>query len=116
MALTHRSLQPCTAQRAAAPFDGLKPADHIEPFIAPVDGSLASGSVDTVVANVTAHVASGICERFERARTAWARAETSVERGREYVASYVDYLHYVEALHRAGAHGATEHQTAGHGH
>jgi hypothetical protein len=93
-----------------APFDGLKPAGHIEPFMAAVDGSLATGSVDTVVADVTAHVGTGIRERFDRARTAGARADASVERGREYVAAYVDYLHYVEALHQAGAHGAAEHR------
>jgi hypothetical protein len=39
-----------------------------------------------------------------------------VDGGRAYVAAYVDYLHYVEALHRAGAAGAAEHQGAAHDH
>jgi hypothetical protein len=100
-----------------APFDGLKPAGQIEPFIAAVDRSLTTGSVDTVVANVTAHVGNGIRERFARARAAAARADASVEAGREYVAAYVDYLHFVEALHLAGGRGGAEPEKAvGHGH
>jgi hypothetical protein len=93
-----------------APFDGLKPAGHIEPFMASVDRSLAAGTADSVIADVTAHVGKGLRERFARARDARTHAEHSVEAGREYVAAYVDYMHYVEALHRAGAHGGGEHQ------
>jgi hypothetical protein len=93
-----------------APFDGLKPAGHIEPFMASVDRSLAAGTADSVIADVTAHVGKGLRERFARARDARTHAEHSVEAGREYVAAYVDYMHYVEALHRAGADGGGEHQ------
>ncbi len=100
-----------------APYDGLKPAGHIEPFVAAVDRSLATGSVETVVGDVTAHVSGGVRERFARARETAAHAGHSVDAGRAYVAAYVDYLHYVEALYKAGATGAAEHQeTAVHGH
>jgi hypothetical protein len=99
------------------PFDGLKPAGHIEPFVSSVDDSLVSGSADHVVHAVTAHVSHSLRERHARARDARARADESVEAGRAYVAAYVEYLHYVEALHKAGAHGAAEHKsTGGHGH
>jgi hypothetical protein len=90
-----------------APFDGLKPAGHIEPFVAAVDQSFVAGAPDDVIAAVSAHVASGVRERFDRAREARAHADDSVEAGRTYVAAYVDYLHYVEALHRAAP--AAEH-------
>lgn len=100
-----------------APYDGLKPAGHIEPFVAAVDRSLATGSVETVVGDVTAHLSGGVRERFARARETAAHAGHSVDAGRAYVAAYVDYLHYVEALYKAGAAGADEHQkTAAHGH
>ncbi len=99
-----------------APYDGLKPAGHIEPFVAAVDRSLATGSVETVVGDVTAHVSRSVRERFARARETAARADDSVDAGRAYVAAYVEYLHYVEALHKAGSTGAVEHQeTAAHG-
>jgi hypothetical protein len=100
-----------------APYDGLKPAGHIEPFVAGVDRSLATGSVQTVVGDVTAHVSGGVRQRFARARETAAHAGHSVDAGRAYVAAYVDYLHYVEALYKAGATGAAEHQeTPGPGH
>jgi uncharacterized protein DUF6448 len=92
-----------------APFDGLKPAGHIEPFMLSVDRSLETGSVDTVLADVTTDVTRGVRERFVHAREARAKADQTVEAGRAYVAAYVDYLHYVEALHQAGAK-ASEHQ------
>lgn len=95
-----------------APFDGLKPAGHIEPFVAAVDRSLATGSVETVVGDVTTHVSRSVRERFTKARETAARADSSVEAGRAYVAAYVDYLHYVEALHKAGATDAAEHREA----
>lgn len=92
-----------------APYDGLKPAGHIEPFIAAVDRSLATGSADDVVGDVSAHVNRGVRERFAKARETAAHAGGSVEAGRVYVAAYVEYLHYVEALYKAGG---AEHQEA----
>ena len=91
------------------PFEGLKPAGHIEPFVSAVDQSLASGNADPVVASVTTQVNDGIRERFARARAARATADSSVEAGRAFVASYVEYLHHVEALLKASAHGGAAH-------
>jgi hypothetical protein len=95
-----------------APFDGLKPAGHIEPFMASVDQSLDTGSVDAVLSEVTKDVTNGVRSRFVRAREARAEADHNVEAGRAYVAAYVDYLHYVEALHQAGAKAAEHHESA----
>lgn len=86
-----------------APFDGLKPAGHTEPFVAAVDQTLATGVPNDVIDTVAAHVTRGVRERFARARDARTKADHSVKEGRAYVAAYVDYLHYVEALLGAGA-------------
>jgi hypothetical protein len=91
------------------PFEGLRPAGHIEGFVQAVDQSLVTGNGDAVVANVTSHVSERVRERFARARAAGVRADSSVAAGREYVAAYVDYLHYVEALLKAGEHGLGDH-------
>jgi hypothetical protein len=99
-----------------APFDGLKPAGHIEPFMASVDRSLETGSVDEVAAAVAADLNRGVRERFAHAREARLRAGQSVQAGREYVAAYVDYLHYVEALYLAGATSAEHQESAAHAH
>jgi hypothetical protein len=92
-----------------APFEGLKPAGHIAPFVAAVDRSLATGSAEEVIEDVNAAVLRGVRDRFVRARDARAKADESVEAGRTYVAAYVQYVHYVERLHLAGTGSEHEH-------
>ena len=91
-----------------AVFEGLKPAGHIEPFVAAVDRSLITGSADDVIGHVNAEVARGVRDRFFRAREARARADDSIEAGRNDVAAYVEYVHYIERLRDAG--GNPEHE------
>jgi hypothetical protein len=85
------------------PFTGVKSAGTIPPPIAAADRALAGGSVDELADEIARHVADGLKRRFEHARAAKRRADESVEAGRAYVAAYVAYVHYVEALHAAGA-------------
>jgi hypothetical protein len=92
-----------------APFTGLKPAGTpLEPPIREADNALETGSVDKVVKLVTEEAATGIRKRFAEAREKKQRADENVEAGREFVAAYVEYVHYVEGLHEtaqgAGAH------------
>ena len=82
-----------------APFTGLKPAGAEEPVVAASDRALAHGSADELVKHVTEAVTAGIRERFARALEASKHANESVEAGREFVAAYVEYVHYVERLH-----------------
>jgi Family of unknown function (DUF6448) len=84
------------------PYTGLKPAGtEVEPGIALADKALQSGSPDELVKQVTAEVASGLRQRFARAQEASKGADQSVDAGREYVAAYVEYIHYVENMHQA---------------
>lgn len=83
-----------------APYTGLKPAGApVEPAIAASDKALETGSVDALAALVTSEAERGIRERFLRAAEARKHEAESVERGREYVAAYVDLMHYAERLH-----------------
>jgi hypothetical protein len=92
-----------------APFTGLKPAGTpMEPAIQEADKALASGSVDTVINLVTDEAAAGIRRRFAKALEKKPNAQHSVDAGREFVEAYVEYVHYVEGLHRA-AQGADAH-------
>lgn len=95
------------------PYTGLKPAGtQVEPGIALADEALESGSADKVVKKVTAEVADGIRQRYAKVQQASKHAQESVEAGREYVAAYVEYIHYVESLHQAVAGpGADAHHT-----
>jgi hypothetical protein len=92
-----------------APYTGLKGAGQIEPVVAKADQALAQGSVDTLVKAIVAHTEEGIRERFNHALEARRHAAESVAAGREYVAAYVDYVHYVEGIaqvvHAAPSHG-----------
>ncbi|HRT57805.1 MAG TPA: DUF6448 family protein [Candidatus Paceibacterota bacterium] len=87
-----------------APFTGLKPAGvPLEPVIAEADKALETGVADQIVKLVTDEAAAGIHKRFAEAKEKKRHAGHNVESGREFVAAYVEYVHYVEGLHRAAA-------------
>ena len=93
-----------------APYTGLKPGGTpIEPAVAAADRALESGSADALVRTVTGEVERGIRERHERALEARAHAGESVHRGREAVAAYVAFVHYVERLHSDASTTPTHH-------
>jgi hypothetical protein len=97
-----------------APFTGLKSAGtELGPAIEEADKALESGSVEKVVKLVTDDAAAGIRQRFAEAREKKLHAEHNVEAGREFVAAYVEYVHYVEGLHQ-GAQGGSAHHEEGH--
>lgn len=99
-----------------APFTGLKPAGtQVGLAVAAADQALESGSVEPVVSLLTDEAAAGIRKRFARVREKKAHADHSVEAGRAFVAAYVDYVHYVDALHQA-AHTETLRQPATYDH
>lgn len=79
------------------PFTGLKPAGTgIEPAVRAADEALERGSVNQVVKEITAAAATGIRKRFAEASEKLKQADQSVKAGREYVAAYVEYVHYVK--------------------
>lgn len=81
-----------------APYTGLK-SEPAEPVIQAADKALENGSVDNLVRHLTDVVAKGIRERYVRTAERKKHADESVEAGREFVESYVDFTHYVERLH-----------------
>jgi hypothetical protein len=99
-----------------APYTGLKPAGAVEPIVAASDKALETGSADTLVRHLTEAVGEGIRERFARAHEAKQHADESVAAGREFVAAYVEFTHYVERLHANATGGAVHGEsTASHG-
>ncbi len=82
-----------------APYTGLKPAGTaVDPAIAASDTALETGSVDPLVSHLTAEVDRGLRHRFAEAAQARTHAAESVEKGRQYVAAYVEFMHYAERL------------------
>ena len=98
-------------------FTGLKPA-AADPALDAADRALEAASAEELVRLVAAHVTEGLRARYARTLEARQHADHNVERGRAYVAAYVDYVHYVEALHNAGAgaHAAAPAGAAAHAH
>lgn len=81
-----------------APFTGLKDAPP-EPFLVLADRALGSGASDDLVKEITAEVAAELRHRFAAATEARRHAADSVSAGREYVARYVELMHFLERLH-----------------
>lgn len=95
------------------PYTGLKPEGvEVDPGIAASDRALETGSVDPLAKLLVTAVDKGVRERYARAAEARTHAAESVDKGREFVAAYVAFMHYAERL-LAVATGAGPH--AGHG-
>lgn len=91
------------------PFTGLKPAGTIDPGFVAADKALAAGSIGELSADIAKAIQEGIGKRFADVLEKKKRAEESVEAGRAYVAAYVEYAHYIEALHALTSRGTEEH-------
>lgn len=93
-----------------APYTGVKPAGaEIDPAIAEADNVLEKGSVDRLVKHMTEAVAAGIEKRYRDAAEKKQNARESVAAGREFVAAYVEFIHYVEKLHQDVTAGGASH-------
>ncbi|MBK8013916.1 MAG: hypothetical protein IPK13_21520 [Deltaproteobacteria bacterium] len=89
-----------------APYTGLKPAGSaVEPGVDAADQALQRGSVDPLADAVAGRVQAAIRQRFARVAQLRRHAERSPADGRRYVAAYVDYIHYIRALHLAVSGG-----------
>jgi hypothetical protein len=87
------------------PYTGLKPAGTTEPGLAAADAALVAGSGAELARELSQAIESAVNERFASVRDRKHHASDSVEAGRRYVEAYVDYAHFVEAVHTLAAHG-----------
>lgn len=99
-----------------APYTGLQSTDlPIDPAVAAADQALRSGELAPLSRMLETELRKGLDLRFKEARAARSGlTPTDVAKGRAAVASYVGFVHYVEAAAQA-AHGAQGHlESAGH--
>lgn len=94
-----------------APYTGLKPAGTVAPVVAMADRALDEGTIDSLAGKIASHTEAGIRERFRHALETRQHAGDSVAAGREAVAAYVTYVHYVEGIANA-VHAETHHGSA----
>jgi hypothetical protein len=89
------------------PYTGLKPASAIDPGLLAADKALQQGSVKELAQQMAAAASAGIQKRFAAAVERKKQADDSIEAGREYVEAYVEYIHFVEGIHRLATRGAS---------
>lgn len=92
-----------------AGYTGLKPAGTIEPAVAAADKAIETGNADALVHEVTHAVEQGTRTRFKNVLSTAKQSKHSVDAGREYVAAYVEFVHYVEKVHTVAVQGAAPH-------
>jgi hypothetical protein len=88
-------------------FTGIKPAGSVDPAIAAADRALAAGEIDPLADRIATAVRDAMVERFTEAYETRQAAEDSVAEGREYVAAYVQYTHFVEGVDHLVRNGAS---------
>lgn len=104
-------------------YGKLKPAGSItDPALLAAEAAMAGGNVDRLARYIADQAEQGIRQRFAAAVEARRQAAESVELGRKYIRAYMEFVHYVDRLHRdarsaaippEGAKGA---EAAGHQH
>jgi hypothetical protein len=93
-----------------APFTGLKPAGRdLGPAIPAADAALDTGKAEPLVKLLEDAMKGGLHRRFARTLDAKSYRKGDVEAGRKFVASYVEYVHYVERLYEAATWEAEGH-------
>ena len=99
-----------------APFTGLKPAGtDLGPAVPAADKAITTGDVQPVATLLTETLQAGLKEQFAKVEARKAYDKNDVAAGREYVAAYVEYVHYVEGLYdaaKAEPHGHYEERAA----
>ena len=104
-------------QGEGAPYTGLAAAGRdLGPAIPAADRSITARNADAVEAMLVGELRSALRESFDRVRTHRRFDPNDVAAGREYVAAYVEYIHFVERLHLAVTSPAPGHfeEAAGH--
>jgi hypothetical protein len=83
------------------PYTGLKPAGSVTPVIQMADASIENKSADVLVTKLKAHIEKDIKEKYQLVQELSKTKDESLEKGRAYVAAYVNYTHTLEGLEAA---------------
>lgn len=92
-----------------APYTGLKLAGRdLGPAIPAADGAIETEKAESLAKLLTGLVHDGVVEHFKEALERKKFDKDDVEKGREFVKAYVEFIHYVERIYEATkkqAHG-----------
>ena len=90
-----------------APYTGLKPAGTTKQIIQMTDKALKENDVDDLLLKLNNHIDKVVREKYQKVSKLYKVKDDSVEKGREFVAAYVDYTHTVEEVHDIIEHGGS---------
>jgi hypothetical protein len=96
-----------------APFTGLKPAGTTKKIILLSDNAITNGDFEDLFGKLNTHIKKVLIEKYKTVFSLQKLKNESIEKGREYVAAYVDYTHTLEAIHDIIEHGSGH---SGHNH
>ncbi len=96
-----------------APYTGLKPAGTHNPIVEAADRALETGRPDEVKRHLTNATIEGIQKRFAEALERKKHTDENIEAGREFVAAYVEFVHYVEGVSLAVTSESAHHGEPG---
>jgi hypothetical protein len=125
-ALTTRKLSPLAQEMAdryffetlvrihrageGAAYSGLKPAGRdLGPAIPAADKAVETGSIDQVTKLLTETVRDGLRTRFHDLMAKKSFRTDDLTGGREFIESYVTFIHYVEGLYELATGSGTSH-------
>jgi hypothetical protein len=91
------------------PCPELAPAGPGDAGFAVADKALEDGAIDDLAADMTAAIVEGLRTRFSEVLKTKELAGDSTEAGRAFVTAYLEYAHYVEALHAMASRGPQGH-------
>lgn len=95
-----------------APFTGIKPAGQIAEVVMEADAALDKKNVDRLAKHIAAQVEKSVRDRFAKAAHSKEYASQSVEKGREFVSNYVQYVHFVEEVSEMTGKPAVHHEAS----
>lgn len=82
-----------------APFTGLKPAGTTKQIILLSDQAIESKDIEELLGKLSNHIGMVIREKYQKLAELDKVKNESAEKGREYVAAYIEYTHTIEAIH-----------------
>ena len=102
-----------------APYTGLKPAGrNLGPAIPAADKAVETGSLDELTNLLTAAVRQELHTHFHDVMAKKSFRTDDIAAGREFIESYVTFIHYVEGLYKAATQPVVGHYhepATGHG-
>ncbi len=96
------------------PYTGLKPAGSTSKIVQMADNSIVSGDVTQLLNKFTLHIKKVIEEKHHKLMELSEVKNESIEKGRLYVAAYVDYTHTLERIHKIILNGVSHHSNGKH--